>query len=261
MNQAARTQHQSVGAAVHDLCAARLLSLLGSAVRAAPAAGKGAEAAEASGAAAAGAADSLAQVSEVIAAAQRSKSASWARASSDEEAAVGATLLQATPAQPGVLQAAVFGLLALSALRVASRLSRLHLCCPAFIVILCKCFGQMVRHRRRPHGAPANMSQQMSLILNTRPGPGPGGQEAAAGVAPPAAAAGGVPGGGARLPGRRRRRRPGRHRRARLPARRQPPRDVRYRPPFCVGALMATAVSLHGWTIAAKTADVDKRSC
>jgi hypothetical protein len=110
VQQAVRTQHQPVGAAVHDLCAARLLSLLGSAVRAAPAAGKGAEAAEAGGAAAAGAEDSLAQVSEVIAAAQRSKSASWARASSNEEAAVAATLHQATPAPPGALQAAVFGL-------------------------------------------------------------------------------------------------------------------------------------------------------
>ncbi len=105
VQQAARTPHQPVGAAVHDLCAARLLSLLGSAVRTAPAAGKGAEA-EAGGGAAAGTEDSLAQVSEVIAAAQRSKSASWARASSDEEAAVAATLLQATPAQPGMLQTA-----------------------------------------------------------------------------------------------------------------------------------------------------------
>lgn len=101
MQRAARTPHQPLGAAVHDLCAARLLSLLGSAVRAAPAAGKGAEA-EAGGAATAGAEDMLAQVSDVIAAAQRSKSASWARAASDEEAAVAATLHQATPAQPGV---------------------------------------------------------------------------------------------------------------------------------------------------------------
>ena len=108
MLQAASLQQQSVSAAVHDTCAARLLSLLGSAVRAAPMAGKGADA-EAGGAAAAGggtasAEESLAQVSEVIAAAQRSKSASLARAATDDEAAVATTLHHATPAQPGVLQ-------------------------------------------------------------------------------------------------------------------------------------------------------------
>lgn len=113
MLQAASLQQQPVSAAVHDMCAGRLLALLGSAIRAAPATGKrgvsdAVAAADGSqaGPGAAAEEDALAQVSAFVKSAQRSKAIAVARQPSEGQADIAATLQRAVPADIGAFPSA-----------------------------------------------------------------------------------------------------------------------------------------------------------
>ncbi len=111
MRKAAAAQTQPMSRAVHDLCASRLLSLLGGAVRAGGGGGKGSEskggkvggdaAAVAEEPSASAAEDALGQVSAFVDAAHRSKATNPANAPSEGQARVAAALKQAQPAAAG----------------------------------------------------------------------------------------------------------------------------------------------------------------